>query len=195
MEKATKSLNGFTIEVRNNSITFIPEKNTEPWWRQSLDRKKEGFLCPEVAADILRIATNLSVEEENGTRVGKYNTFMTNLTPNPKSSQGNMKTKYKDYLINQLKSKEADLKKFYGKKILIYLAIYLREKRFETNDVDNFIKAILDAIKVYVGDDRHVVSVIADKKCLEGYPAEDFDFIEQILLVITDPEAKKDIHT
>ena len=28
---------------------------------------------------------------------------------------------------------------------------------------------------------------------LEGYPEEDLDFVEQVLLVVADPEAKKDI--
>lgn len=193
MDNVTKMLNGFTIEIRNDIIKFIPEENTEPWWRLGLDRQEDGFLFPEIANDIERIASNLTVTGEDGLKRGKYNLFMTNLTPNPKSSQGNMKAKYSAYLIKKLQSRAVDLKRFYDKKVLIYLAIYLRKERFETNDVDNFIKVTLDAIKTYTGDDRNVVSVIAEKKILEGYPVQDLDFIEQILLVITDPEAKADI--
>lgn len=140
MSDEKKKLNGMTIEVRNKSIKFIHEKNTEPWWRNALDRTKDGFLCPEIAEDIQKIATNLTVKCEDGLLRGKYNLFMTNLPPNPKSSQGNMKTDYMKHIKGYLHKKEVDLKKFYDKQIIVYLAIYLRPERFETNDVDNFIK-------------------------------------------------------
>lgn len=142
---------------------------------------------------MLRIAQNLTVPGADGRLIGKYNVFITNLPPNPSSSQGDRKAQYKQYLLDALDKKKTDLEKFKGKKVLVYLAVYLRRKRFETNDVDNFIKVILDALKVYIGDDKDVVSILTDKKILEGYPAQDLDFIEQVLLVITDPAAKSDL--
>lgn len=48
-------------------------------------------------------------------------------------------------------------------------------------------------MKIYTGDDKHVVSVYVDKKQLIGYEDADYDFIEQVLLVITDPNAKADL--
>ena len=185
MEEGTKKL--------NDSITFIPEKDTSPWWRKKFDRQKDGLLIPEVVQDMQKILRNLTKPDEKGILRGKYNCIITNLIPNPKSSQGNLKTKYQKYLIKELKSKEKNLKKFYNKQVLVYLIIYLRKERFETHDVDNFTKAILDALKVYIGDDRNVISLIVDKKPLEGYAPIDLDFVEQVVLVVTDPEAKKDI--
>jgi len=188
-----KVLKGFTIKVSQQSVKFIPEDETYPWWREQLNRKKDGLICPQILKDMLKIGMNLSRENERGERVGKYNLFLTNLSPNPKSSQGKSKREYKEALISKLKKRSAELEKFKDKKILLYVAIYLRKERFESNDVDNFLKAIIDAIKEYTGDDSSVVSVLAVKKLLENYPEEDLDFLEQIFIAITDPQAGSDI--
>lgn len=193
MVKDETNLQGTTIRIENGTATFIPEDNTPSWWRSVLNRKTEGILCPQIIGDMNKIAINLSKLDEQGNRIGKYEVFSINLNPNPKSSQGAQKTKYRKRLVRELERKKKDLEKFRDKKILLYIAIYLREKRFKTWDVDNFVKAIMDALKEYVGDDSKVVTLIAEKKKLGPYPAADMDFLEQIFIVVTDPRAKADI--
>ena len=186
-------IKGFTIEVRNNSIRFIPEDETYPWWRKHLDRQKDSILCPQILQHMQKIAFNLSEENDIGQRIGKYETFITNLPPIPKSSQGKKKTSYKNHLIKHLEKNSDKLNRFKDKDVLIYVAIYLRPKKFKTHDVDNFLKAIIDSLKGFIGDDNKVVSIFADKFQLINYPKEDFDFLEQVLIVITDPKARSEI--
>ena len=193
MSGEQKKLKGITIEIRKTSVKFIPEDKTYPWWREQLDRNKEGILCPQIMQDMQRIASNLTVDNEEGQRIGKYNFFITNLSPNPKSSQGRHKVAYREALVSKLQKRKDELLKFKDKKVLVYVGIYLRKKRFKTHDVDNFLKAIIDALKPFVGDDSKIVSILADKKELENYPTEDLDFLEQIFIVVTDPSARADI--
>lgn len=190
---AEKRINTFTIEIENSSIRITPESETIPWWRQAFDKQTQGILCPEIVADMERIAKNLSEVREDGVMIGKYGAFMTSLPPKPRSSQGKRRKDFRRYLIDSLKEHEQNLQKFKDKKVLIYIAVYLRKERFETNDTDNFIKAIIDAVKVYIGDDKNVLSILTEKRCLDGYPVLDLDFLEQTLLVIVEPEARKDI--
>lgn len=188
-----KELPGTTIEIQDNKITFIPEKTTYPWWRNALDRKKEGFLFPEILQDMDRIAFNLTKEGPAGKRMSKYDAYAINLSANPKSSQGKQKSEYKKIIISQLEKGRSALEKFKGREILVYIAVYIRKERYDTNDVDNFVKTIIDALKPYVGDDSKVVVIIAEKKLIGDYPIEDLDFLEQVLLVVTVPEAKIDL--
>ena len=188
-----KELPGTTIEIQDNKITFIPEKTTYPWWRNALDRKKEGFLFPEILQDMDRITFNLTKEGPAGKRMSKYDAYAINLSANPKSSQGKQKSEYKKIIISQLEKGRSALEKFKGREILVYIAVYIRKERYDTNDVDNFVKTIIDALKPYVGDDSKVVVIIAEKKLIGDYPIEDLDFLEQVLLVVTVPEAKIDL--
>lgn len=188
-----KVLNGTTIEINNNSIRFVPEDVTYPWWRERLSREKEGVLCPQIIQHMWKISLNLSEDDGTGRRIGKYNCFMTNLPPKPKSSQGSSKTKYKKHLLSYLKRNEDDLKKFKDKEIFVYIALFLREKKFNKYDVDNFAKAIIDSLKDYTGDDNKVTSVYIEKFKLENYPVKDLDFLEQAVILIADPKARQDI--
>ncbi len=193
MSDKIKELTGTTIEIRNGSIRFIPEDGAYPWWRKQLDRQKEGILCPQIANHMLKVASNLTKKDEQGQRVGKYDVYITNLPPNPKSSQGNMKTKYKRNIISCLEKKKEGLEKFKDKEIFVYVAIYLRPERYKTHDIDNFLKAIIDSLKEYTGDDSKVVCILADKYQLEDYPKEDLDFLEQAFIVVADPKARREI--
>jgi len=186
-------LQGTTIEIRNGSITFSPEDKTYPWWRSRLDRETDGILCPQIMQRMYQIGINLSREDENGNRISKYDIFMVNLPPNPKSSQGNMKVRYQNHLIQYLQKNENDLLRFKNKPVFVYVAIYLREERFNTYDLDNFLKAILDALKQFIGDDSKITSISTDKYKLENYPKEDMDFLEQVIIVVTDPGARSDL--
>jgi len=196
-----KKIPSFDIEIREitvggvkkNFVRIIPSKINTPWHRTSFDKNKDGLLIKEIADDMQRITSNLLKKNENGKLIGKYNFFIVNLTPNPKSSQGKWKSAYKKFLIDKLKKSKEDLEKFKGKKVFVYVCVYLRKQKMQRNDVDNFLKAILDSLIPYIGDDVNNVSVHIDKKELEGYSKEDLDFIEQIFIVVTDPAAKKDI--
>ena len=140
-----------------------------------------------------RIAFNLTKEGPAGKRMSKYDAYAINLSANPKSSQGKQKSEYKKIIISQLEKGRSALEKFKGREILVYIAVYIRKERYDTNDVDNFVKTIIDALKPYVGDDSKVVVIIAEKKLIGDYPIEDLDFLEQVLLVVTVPEAKIDL--
>ena len=105
MSAKTKKLKGTTIEIRKDSIKFIPEDKTYPWWREQLNRKTEAILCPQIMQYIFKITSNLTQENDKGQRIGKYDFFITNLPPTPTSSQGKKKARYKKHLINYLKKK------------------------------------------------------------------------------------------
>ena len=56
---------------------------------------------------MMNITLNLTEINDEGKRVGKYKAFSRTLSPNPKSSQGSYRTKYKESLISDLeRSKE-----------------------------------------------------------------------------------------
>ncbi len=188
-----KELRGTTIEITPNSVRFIPEEKTHPWWRDTLDRKKDGLVPVEAAQDLDLIAKNLSKPNETGQLVGKYNLFVTTLQANPKSSQGSDKIAYKNRLINELEKNRNNLVKFKDKEVLLYVLIYLRKERYEKNDVDNFLKGIIDAFKPFIGDDSKITTLIAEKRKLGNYQEADLDFLEQIMIVLTDPQARGDI--
>ena len=188
-----KKIRSFTIKLDRNSATIIPEKETKPWYRKRLDRARDGIVCEEIMQDLQRIANNLTKKNEDGEEVGKYDLFIKTLSPSPKSSQGKLKTFYKALLISKLERHKDELLKFKDKEVLIYIAMYFRKEKYKTRDVDNHLKAIIDATKTFIGDDSKAVLVFGEKKLLEGYPEEDMDFLEQVLLVITDPAAKADI--
>ncbi|MCK5038326.1 MAG: hypothetical protein KAS16_04450 [Thermoplasmata archaeon] len=185
----------WTIEIINSEIRYTPDNvgiNKE--FTKLLDRKKDGILPPEIVNDMWKIANNLTYEDSNGRRIGKYLLCVINLPANPKSSQKRkMKKQYQEILIDQMKIHEDQLIKFQGKKMLIYMRIYLRESKFDNYDIDNFQKAIFDALKVYVGDDSNIESFIAEKVKLTGYSESDLDFIEQSIIAVTTPDAKTDI--
>lgn len=143
--------------------------------------------------DIDRIVKNLTKDGPDGKRLGKYDVVLKTLPAKPKSSQGASKTEYQKTLIEQLKKSGEDFTKFRNKEILVYICVYLREEKYKTHDVDNFIKAIIDALKPFIGDDSGVVTVIAEKKPIRNYQEEDLDFLEQVFVVVTTPEAKADI--
>ncbi|MDP4012022.1 MAG: RusA family crossover junction endodeoxyribonuclease [Candidatus Nanoarchaeia archaeon] len=189
MEESLKQLSGTTIEIREGSITFTREDKTYAWWRERLDRDKDGILCPEIGQHMLNIAQSFTRKNDKGQIVSKYNMFMTNLSPNPRSSQGLKKQKYKKYLINHLNKNKEALLKFKDKEVLVYIAVYLRPKKAETQDIDNFSKVILDALKEFIGDDSKVNTLIMKKYKLENYPKEDLSFLEQVVILVTDPKA------
>jgi Holliday junction resolvase RusA-like endonuclease len=185
----------WTIEIRNDTIKFTPDNiGVDLNFAKHLDRVKDGILPPEIAEDMYKISLNLTREGSNGKRIGNYRLVVINLPANPKSSQKpKMRARYKKILIEQMLCHKNELVKFKGLKILVYIAIYLRIEKFESYDVDNFLKAIIDALKEYTGDDRDVVSVLAVKKNLEGYPENLYDFIEQTVVAVTTPDALSDI--
>ncbi len=196
MTDEIKEVGSFRVETDGGTITLIPEHTTTPTWR-NLDRKKEGIVPDELLKDYFKIAMNLTKPYDDGKRIGKYHIFMTTISPNPKSSQGALKSFYKEAIIENLKKKEEFFmqfnKQFNKKEILLYVAVYLRKDRYEKNDVDNFIKVIVDSLKPFIGDDSRIVSILAEKKLLGNYPKEDYDFLEQVFILIADPDAKKDI--
>lgn len=195
MSDKVNEIKGITIEFHEKGIKFIPEDITDPWWRDHLNRSKDGILCPQILSHMHKILLNLTKVNDVGQRVGKYNIFMTNLQPNPKSSQGKMKTTYKDNLIERFEKSREKLEKFRDKEVFVYIAIFLRPKRYDSHDLDNFLKAIIDSLNEFIGDDSKVVSILTDKIKLIDYPKEDFDFLEQAFIVIGDNlEARSDIH-
>ena len=42
----------------------------------------------------------------------------------------------------------------------------------------------------FIGDDKNILSIIAEKKILDNYPKEDLDFLEQIFITIIEPPLK-----
>jgi Holliday junction resolvase RusA-like endonuclease len=181
-EEHKKEIKGFTIEVGNGVAKIIPEDKTNHWYRNVLDRQKDGILCPEILQDMYQTARKLDIVDEKG--IGKCNAFMVNLSPNPKSSQGRLKTEYKNALIEKLEKEKSKIIEFKDKKVKLHISIYLRKERFEKQDVDNFIKVIVDSLKPFIGDDKNIISVSAEKKELENYTQEDMDFLEQVVITI-----------
>lgn len=193
MEKEVKKLRGLTVEINKGKVKLTLEDETHPWWREERNREKDSILCPEIAKKIIDIASNLTYENDKGEKLGKYNFEIINLPPNPKSSQGKMKTRYKNHIIDFLKERGKGLERFKDKEILLYVGIYLRPERYESYDIDNFLKAVIDSLKEFIGDDNKIISLLVDKYKIEDYPKEDLDFLEQVLIVVTDPKAKQDI--
>ncbi len=203
MSETKKEIPSFRIEVHTDrksgkpqKAIISPEKEGAKWYREKWNRKKDGVLVPEILEDMNKIGISLCKTNEKGELVGKYpDAFITNLPANPKASRRSRK-EYLSYLKEYIKKEghDKDIKKFYGKKVLIYIAVYLRRSRYEEgNDIDNFEKPILDALKEYIGDDSQVDTLIGEKKLLPNYYEEDLDFIEQVIIAITNPEAKVDI--
>lgn len=204
MTEKERELKGIGIEVHTSEKTgkitkmvFTPEGKANPWYRKSLDRNRDGVLCIEIRKDMSQLVHNLSKLNDKGQRVGKYKeASVINFPANPKSGQGSGGTEYKERLIAHIKSEkyEKQLAVFKNEEKLVYVCVYLREKRFQQgNDVDNFLKPVLDALKVFIGDDTKNVLVIAEKKRLPNYPEADMDFLEQIVIVVTEPAARADI--
>lgn len=192
-ENKTKELRSFTLEVRASSVRFIPESKPDYSHRTRLNRDTDAIVFPEIAQRAWNIAKSTSRIDALGRMVGKYNIFIGTLPPKPKSSQGTERAIYKERLIKVLREKEQDLLKFKDREIFIYIAVYLRPRKFKRYDTDNFPKAIVDAVKVFTGDDNKAISVFTDKIQLENYPQPDLDFLEQVLLVVADPAAKLDV--
>lgn len=198
-----KEVPSYSIEVHEDKLTgkitkvlIFQENPSDTWYRGKWNRKKDGLLPPEIIADMQKFAIGLSNVNDKGQYIGKYELIMTNLPANPKSSKSS-KSEYTAFIKEHLKKKGTDKEiaiKFNNKKVLVYIAVYLRKSRCDKgNDVDNFAKNILDSIKEYLGDDSQVDALIVEKKPLVGYPEEDLDFIEQAVVAITNPEAKSDI--
>lgn len=190
-KKEKKEVGEFDIEIKNKALTITPAQPTH-WYRDALVRGKQGILCTQILQDMTKIAFNLSKPSPQG-YVGKYNFLSFNFDVNPKSSQGRKVSSYKESLAIELKKHASGMVPFKDKKLLLYVCVYLRKERFEKDDTDNFIKVIQDSLVPYVGDDKNIVSVIAEKKQLENYPDEDMDFLEKVVVLITDPAAKSDI--
>jgi hypothetical protein len=188
-----KELKGFTIFKDETGLKFFPENFTNPWWRDESNRQEDGILCYQIVEDMKNIVMNLTEINKNGERKGKYKGFCTSIAPNPKSSQGSFKAKYQKALINELKKSKNELLKFKDEKTLLYVCIYLRLEKYEKYDLDNFLKAIVDSLKPFIGDDKNIVTLIAEKKILHGYHTADLDFLEQIFILITEPSAKADL--
>ncbi len=205
METEKKKIPSFTIDIFppenvdgkiKQKVIITPEIEANTWYRNRLDRKKDGLVVQEVQDDIMRIGLNLSKRNEEGKWVGKYKkTWMAHLPPNPKSSKS-AKKKYSSYLkesINQ-QNKNNELSNFVGEDKLVYIVVYLGDKRYNSgNDADNFAKVILDTLKPFMGDDSKVTLLIVEKRLVSGYPKEDTDFIEQAIVFVTLPEAREDI--
>jgi len=203
MEEEKKKIPSYRIELgidkktgKTNKILVTSEKYSDNWHRERFDRKKDAILPPDIIADMQIIGKNLCKVNEKGQYIGKYsNLFLVNLPANPKSSKQS-KQEYSSFVREIVKKKKWDktIAKFYDKRVLIYICVYLRKSRCDKgNDVDNFAKTILDSIKEYLGDDSQVDTLIVEKKALIGYHEEDLDFLEQVIIAITDPEAKVDI--
>lgn len=200
-----KKIPSYTIDIIQEGIDehgrvkgkliISEEKDSIPWHREKFDRKKDGLLVPEIMEDMNRISLNLCKINEKGERIGKYPAWMTNLSPNPKTSKG-AKQEYSSYLKEGINkgNKDNELAKFIGREKLVYIIVYLRDKRYLSgNDVDNFAKLILDSLKPFIGDDDKITTLMVEKKLLSNYPKEDLDFIEQAVVVVTVPDAKKDL--
>jgi len=206
MTEKERELKGTRIEVHTSKETgkvtkvlLTPEEKTDPWHRKVLDRDRDGIVCPEIWKDMMQISFNVSKVNAKGQRVGKYrDSYITNLPANPKSGQGRESSKYQERIISNIKESQKNveiLAKHKGKEKLVYMCVYLRASRFENGqpDVDNVQKAVLDALKIFIGDDKENTLVIAEKKKLPNYPDADMDFLEQVIVVVTEPAAKVDI--
>ena len=178
-----------------STIKIIKEEKPNTWYRERFDRDKQGIICNEIARDMQWLTKNLTTTNEEGKLVGKYNIVMFNLQNKPKTLQrrGKNRSEYKKILIKEMKKRENDLLKFKDTFVLVYLCFYLRKEKFMTTDLDNYSKTVIDALKEFIGDDSKIVSLILEKKELGSYPKEDMDFVEQALLVLTDPKARTDI--
>lgn len=194
-----KELPSYTIGIapdKSNKdlkiVSVTPEERTDYWYRQRLDREKDGLVPPEIMDDMLKIGKNLTYLDEEGNRRGRFNNWIGTLSPNPKPSELS-RSRYITLLRNHIMKKEydKDLLKFKNKDVLVYIVVYLGKKRYSSgNDVDNIAKPVLDALKLFIGDDAHVVTLIVEKKCLPDYPKEDLNFIEQVVACVTDTRAK-----
>jgi len=182
-------------------IKYWPEKEPDNSHRERLNREKDGLLHPQIAQDIIRIRDSVSYIGKEGNLLGKYNMFMFTLSPKPKTLQrkgGNEQSKqrniYKDYITEEFKKNRDALEKFKGLKIFVYLCFYLRKKKFEGTDLDNYPKLILDCLKPFSGDDSQIITLLLEKKQLYvDYHKADLDFIENTLIIVAEENARKDI--
>ena len=142
--------------IKNKIVSIKEEEDSNPWHREVFDRKRDGLLVKEIITDMNNIALNLTNINEKGERIAKYDLWMKNLPANPKTSKG-ARRKYISYLKEYLEKEHEveDLAKFINKEKFVYLIIYLGDKRYNSgNDSDNFAKTVLDALKLFIGDDE-----------------------------------------
>jgi len=190
------------IDIKpNDTLMYKREEIQDLSYRIRLDRKKSGLFHKQVHDDMMKIVEQTSIN--NGTKFpkGKYLTWMKSIEPNPKTlqrrgGQSEQRKAYKETLEEYFKKSEKELEKFKDKKLLVYLCFYLRKERFETSDVDNYVKWFIDTFKEYIGDDKQVETLIAEKKQLyDDYSKEDLDFLETTIVYITEHSAIEDILT
>jgi len=183
------------------NITIRKEKrDTEDYsYRNSFDREKDAILLPVVSRDMGILMGNNAIEKD-GKIVGKREVFCSScpITPktfgNMKSNKTKKKKRYMELLTDFFSKNSKDLEKFKEKKeLFVYVCFYLREGKFINNDLDNYIKALLDVLKKFVGDDKKIVSLLVEKKGLMGVEDIDADFFEQSLIFISTPDAKEDL--
>lgn len=191
----------FAIFKMNNdtNITIRKEKGVNYSYRNYFDREKDAILLPIVSRDMGLLVGNNMIEKD-GEIVGKRDIFCSSCPITPKAF-GNMKPKkvkkkkvYIKLLDNFFLKHIKDLEKFKVKKeLLVYVCFYLRESKFINNDLDNYIKALLDILKKFIGDDKKIVSLLVEKKGLMGIENIDADFFEQSIIFISTPDAKEDL--
>lgn len=115
--------------------------------------------------------------------------FMIPMRPMSVQSKGN----HCDALNVFIKTKAPRLGLFKNLQKLVYICAFLGKKRIGT-DVDNMAGDILDAMKIYFGDDKGVTSLIIEKVMLnENYPENDLNYLENHLVIISDAMVRNDI--
>ena len=186
-------------EGNMNEIFAKPEDNPDNSHRERLDRKKQGLVHKQIYDDMQKIMKQVSYIDETNFPKGKYQTWTKTIEPNPKTlqrkgGQSNIRKKYREILEEYFKKEKDELGKFKDKKLLVYLCFYLRKDRFEKSDVDNYIKWFIDSFKEYIGDDKQIATLIAEKKQLDdNYEEADLDFLETTLVYITEHRARSDL--
>jgi len=176
------------------SFSLIPEKSVSPYWRKILDRNRDCLVHKQNYEDLNSFIKNIPhTYNENGQPIAKYEAWACVVPPKPKSLQASSVSKYKKNLTEFFETQKDKLQKFKDLNLLIYLCVYLRKERFDT-DVDNLAKPILDSLKPYFGDDKKVHTLIVEKKQLyDNYDPTDLDFIENSLVIILDSMVRNDI--
>jgi len=177
------------------------EKKSNGWYRQRLDRNKDGLLHPQIMQDLARFVKGLAQDNEDGKYIAKYDWWGYTIPVKPKTLQkrGDKRQRkrrniYKQYLIEEIEKHKEGLEELFGKKVIIYLCFYLRRSKYEQSDLDNYAKLILDSIKSYIGDDSQITTLLMDKKLLyQHYDDADLDFLENTLIIVADEKAKKDL--
>jgi len=181
------------------TIKIKKEKKVDNWHRKSFDREKDAILLPRVSRD-MGLLMGTQVIEKEGQLIGKRKVHCGSIPIRPKTF-GNRKIKKSEKKRRYLKNlqeyftkNKKDLEKFQEEKeLLVYICFYLRERSYYQNDLDNYIKVMLDALKKFIGDDNKIVCLIVEKKGIIGAEEIDLDFFEQSLMFISTPDAKQDL--